>query len=524
MSILRPLLLMAAVAGLAACGGDTVVGPGDERPGFVSEIDVVVNPSGRAPLAAVVSFTTTRPVSVEVTVAGRAGSDTDVRHRFEAVGQTWEIPVLGLYPSSANAVELAFFDAAGIELGTTAVSILAQALPPGLPRIEIDVAQTDEMAPGLNLVSYFGHDGDLTPQRPFMFDRAGAVRWVLDFRGHPQLGNLFFDNGVEALANGNLFFGDNNTSTIYEVDRLGNVLNTWAMPGFRFHHDVIEKPNGNFVATVTQEGAATVEDWIIEIDRATGAIVNTWDLRESLQQGRRALPTTFSNQEVDWIHVNAVIYDPSDDTIVLSGRTQGVVKLTADNEVVWILGPHRGWGRAGDGTDLNATLLQPLDAGGQPIADADVLDGRTPHPDFEWPWYQHAPLLLPDGTLLVFDNGDNRGFSESDLYSRAVGYRIDAGARTVQQVWEYGKARGEETFSRIVSDVDYHPVEDNVVFMPGAIQTGGRTSGKVIELDRESRRVVFEATLAAPTAPFGITFHRVERLPLYPSPSRGPEV
>jgi arylsulfate sulfotransferase len=97
-----------------------------------------------------------------------------------------------------------------------------------------------------------------------------------------------------------------------------------------------------------------------------------------------------------------------------------------------------------------------------------------------------------------------------------VVYRIEPSAMTIQQVWQYGKERGSDTFSRIVSDVDYHAAEDNVVFMPGAVGFGAGAYGKVVEVDHATRDVVFEATITPPTAPFGITFHRVERLHLYP--------
>ena len=145
-----------------------------------------------------------------------------------------------------------------------------------------------------------------------------------------------------------------------------------------------------------------------------------------------------------------------------------------------------------------------------------MLDGATNHPDFEWAWYQHAPELLPDGTLLLFDNGDNRNYTDQQLYSRAVVYRIDTGAMTIQQVWQYGTERGTDTFSRIVSDVDYHAAEDNMVFMPGAVVSGASDYGKMVEVDYTTGAVVFEATITPPIAPFGITFHRVERLSLYP--------
>ena len=487
--------------------------PGGLPEGLITGFGVSLNPSGAAPLSAEILLGTNQPVSVAVTVAGRDGAVTEIGRVFAGTGQALRVPVLGLYPATTNRVTLSLSDASGTPLGTREVEITTPLLRSDFPAVRVNVAAGPSSAPGVTLVSYFGHDSQFLPQRAFAFDRTGAIRWALDFTGHPTLGNLFFDDGIERLANGNLYFGDRSTSAIYEVDMMGRIVRSWGMPGFTFHHQVLEKPDGNFLATVNREGLATVEDHVIEIGRASGEIVNVWDLRQSLDAGRRAWPTDLANLDVDWFHGNGLAYDPSDDTIVVSGRTQGVVKLTADNRVVWILAPHRQWGTAGDGTDLAGRLLRPLNVQGQPIMDPAVLDGTAAHPDFEWAWYPHAPKVLGDGSLLVFDNGDNRQYGAGGTYSRAVQFQIDARARTVRQVWAYGRERGAETYSRIVSDADDLPGSGTVIFAPGALADG---SGKVIEVGRATRAVVYEATITPPTAPFGITFHRVERLPLYP--------
>jgi len=507
-------LLLVAVAG---CDTSDPTDADDPDAEFVTGTDVVVNPSGVAPLTARVAVTTSRPVSVAVTVEGRRGDRTDVHRRFDTVAQEHEIPVLGLYPATDNSVRLRFFAPDGRELGTQTVSIATAPLLPDLPDVEINQVTASAMKPGFHFVSYFGHNGAVTPQRPFVFDNAGDIRWYLDFSEHPTLSNLFYDNGMERLANGHLYFGNNNDNRIYEINMFGEIVNMWGMPGYSFHHNVIETPDGNFVATVSKEGAPTIEDYVIEIDRSSGEIVTVWNLNESLDNGRRAWETDLADLDVDWFHGNALAYDASDDAILVSGRTQGVVKLTESNEVVWILAPHEEWGTAGDGTELSPFLLQPLDAEGQPIPDDGVRSGAVNHPDFEWAWYQHAPALLPDGSLLLFDNGENRNYTRPGTYSRAVIYQIDEPARTIRQTWQYGKERGPETYSRIVSDVDYHADEDNVVFMPGAVTHDGASYGKVVEVDRASREVVFEATIDPPTAPFGITFHRVQRMGLYPA-------
>lgn len=487
---------------------------------IILEDAIVVNPSGYAPLSALITLTLSGEARATLTVEGQDGPQSDIVQAFSESGSSLSVPVHGMYAGTTNTIKLAFFNPAGENLGTQVYEITTQPLSGALPQITIQEADRNDMAEGLTLVNYFGFNVSMFPQRPFMFDSYGKIRWYLDYSDHPELASLFYDDGPERLANGNLYFGSggsnfgaNPNNAIYEVDLFGNVINSWEMPGYGFHHEAFEKPNGNFIVTVNKEGAATIEDHIIEIDRSTGEIVNEWDLNESLQNTR----VTWTSDTQDWFHANALYYDPTDDTIVVSGRTQGVVKLTASNEVVWLLAPHRGWGESGSGIPLAPFLLQPLDSEGANIVDNTVLEGSANHPDFEWPWYQHAPLLLPNGEVMLFDNGDNRNYTGSGPYSRAVSYRIDPVGKTVQQQWQYGKERGDETYSRIVSDVDYLEAYDHVLFSPGAIQRGGANYGKSIEVDRTTGEVVFEATITPPQAFAGIiTFHRTERMPLYP--------
>lgn len=491
---------------------------------IVSET-VTQNPSGVAPLTALIELETDMEVSVSIRVAGTNGPESDIVNDFEELATQHEIPVLGLYPDLDNTVELTFSGGNGTELGTKTYTIDTDPLLADLPDIEINTANRSQMIEGLNFVSYFGHrvGGSATPQPPFMYDSFGDIRWYLNYGAtdsqYPELANLFYDDGMERLQNGNLYFGDGSTGKIYEINMLGEILNTWEMPGYGFHHEVSEKPDGNFLVTVNKNNANTVEDHIIEIDRNTNQIVNVWDLRESLDPNRTAWDTDLANISVDWFHANALYYDETDHTIVVSGRTQGIVKLTEANEVVWIIAPHKEWETSGNGADLKQFLLQPLDANGQPIIDPNVLSGEESHPDFEWSWYQHAPQKMPNGNILLFDNGDNRNYGQGSLYSRAVEYEIDKENMTIRQVWDYGKERGQETYSRIVSDVDYYPDEEHVFFIPGATNFGGNQYGKTIELDYDQQQVLFEATITPPEAAFGlITLHRTERMPIYPVP------
>ncbi len=472
---------------------------------------VELNPSGYSPLTAQIDIELEEPVRVAVTVRGKNGARSNIQHSFTELQTQHLVPVYGLYAGTNNTVVLSFTDEDGADRGSKSFEIETGALLADLPEITIDVPEKREIERDLTLVSYFGHNGEELPQRVFAFDQFGDIRWYLNYQFHPMLSGLFYDVGVEQLANGNLYFGDGSQDKIFEVNPFGLIEQSWDLPGYGHHHAVLEKPNGNFLVTVNKWGLQTIEDHIIEVDRQSKLIINEWDLRESLDPDRQ----TMVNNRSDWIHVNAVAFDESDNTIIISGRTQGVVKLTENNEVVWILGNHSGWDQSGNGTDLKSKLLTPVDAAGQPINDPDVLAGTKKHPDFEWSWYQHANKILPNGNHLMFDNGAGRNYSNNELYSRAVEYEIDEENMQVRQIWAYGKARGLETFSGIVSDADYLPNLNRVVFSPGAMVQDMRAFGKVVEVDYETQEVLFEATITPPISFYSITFHRTEWVNLY---------
>ena len=477
---------------------------------------VKLNPSGNAPLSALVNFQSPIKGKVRLIVKGKHGDSSDLHHDFTLDDNVHSIPVAGLYGGYANQVIIQVLTSTG-QLTEARLTIQTAPLHDSLPAsLVVDVAQRSKMEPGMNLVSSFS-GGPAQAVMPYMVDSYGDIRWYLDFSKYPGLETMNYECGISRLRNGNFYFAEPSTSKIYEVDLMGTVLNTWYFPPYWFHHDMEEKANGNFLMSVNKAGSVnlngvpTIEDYIIEIDRKTGQIITEWDLKESLDELRVAL-TTDAN---DWMHVNAITEDPNDNTIIVSGRTQGVVKLGYDNSVKWILSNHRGWGKNRRGEDLNQYLLQPLDASGQPITDAALIDGSVAHPDFEWPWFQHSPVVMPDKSVLIFDNGTFRNYDLGQpKYSRAVQYVIDPSAMTVSQKWSYGKERGEQTFSSIISGVGYLPSTKNILFCPGwFVPNANGFGGKVVEIDYATRQPVFQLSINARKS---YEFHRVERMPLYP--------
>ncbi len=427
-----------------------------------------------------------------------------------------EVSILGLYQDYNNILITHFQSALGSQLFIDTTTIKTELITSITSDIKIDVPINSGVLPGMNLVN-----SRILPgfNVPYMFDQNGELRWILDYSSHPLLSELSYDVGLDRLNNGNWFFGDAETDAVYEVGQLGNIIEQWELGEYRFHHTVIERDNGNFILSVTHpssrhtNGRLTVEDFIIEIDRNSGEIITEWDLKESLDEYRTDIQNNLSNTRVDWLHVNSLYYDPTDHTIIISGRYQGVAKLTFDNRLVWLLAPHRGWNTSRNGDDPNDYLLQPLTADGEIITDLGVLQGEQNHPHFEWCWGQHAVSRRNDGRLIVFDNGFNRNYDATETYSRIVEYEIDEKKMTVQQTWSFGKSLGESMYSPVASNIQYDESSDHYFMNSGFLSLHPRgVRGITMEIDRGTKAQIFSAGLTSPSL---FSFHRVYRLPLY---------
>ncbi|GAB4027629.1 hypothetical protein GCM10028773_59480 [Spirosoma koreense] len=492
----------------------------------ISADSIKLDPYGYAPLSALVNFSVSALGKTYIRVRGKHGKITNVEHTFNDIGLQHSIPLIGLYANYANTVDVRIVSAGGDTLAKSSITIQTAPLSSGIPLpTSIVAAPFDEanVAPGLILVSSFSNIGTGKPSSPYFLDNYGDIRWILDFRNHPQLNTLSYDDGISRLRNGNFYFGSTTTPMIYEVDLLGKLINNWGLSGYVFHHEVHEKPNGNFLLNATKPGSTykdgvspTVEDFVIEIDRQNGNLLTVWDLKESLDETRYSVTQDVIQQANDWFHGNAVMYDSTDNTIVVSGRSQGIVKLDYNNNVKWILAAHKGWTTNRRGEDLTQFLLKPLDANGNLISDAGIIDGTTIAPDFEWNWYQHNISHLPNGDWMMFDNGTVREFNPSvtSKYSRVVRYKIDSGNKTVQQIWTYGKDRGADTYSAIVSSAQFLPTANHVVFSPGyqVPNTNGQ-GGKIVEIDYATKQVVSEISISSANL-WG--FHRARKISAYP--------
>ena len=135
-------------------------------------------------------------------------------------------------------------------------------------------------------------------------------------------------------------------------------------------------------------------------------------------------PSTFVRPGVDWFHLNAATYDPSDDSVIVSSRENFIIKLDyATGTPKWILGdPTKYWYTFPSLRQLGLTLA---DGGFYPIG-------------------QHATSITDDGLLMVFNDGtasDNQPSGapagQSRGYAVVSAYDIDPVAMTAQETWRY---------------------------------------------------------------------------------------
>jgi len=273
---------------------------------------------------------------------------------------------------------------------------------------------------------------------------------------------------------------------------------------------------------------ATRFDYVVEWDRKANKWVKDWDLAEILDIDRSVYPEDFSlDFKADWFHINAITQSLSDNSLVVSGRNQGVLKVDSDNNLKWILAPHRAWGKSGrngNGFETSDHLLTAIDSNEKPFP-SHVQQGRQGNAEFEWSTGQHAVNVLDNGNILLFDNGLSRNFEKTPTYSRAVEYRIDEENMTIQQVWEYGKSRGLEMFSPVTSDVDILPATKNRLITAGNVRASSLPPhSKMIEITYPENEEVFEAhvffkdakgTGEMSWAQFDLVY-RGERYSLYP--------
>jgi hypothetical protein len=275
-----------------------------------------------------------------------------------------------------------------------------------------------------------------------------------------------------------------------------------------FHHEVAPQPDGNIIVfgryelDLTPEEQEAIcpgdpvdfgirEDVVLEITRE-GEIVHEWPLHEVVDPaevpGRELCAVDFEDYR-DWAHGNGIVLDREHNQVIVSARHIDLLfgfryEDDADGpsgELLWSIGP--------DGT-------LPLDGGHS--------------------YGIHAPELEADGTIVLFDNGNDRPGGER--YSRLVRYEV--GPTSARQLWEFRTddlLTGEPLYADFLGDADQLPNGNVLGGFGGIGQEVPPARGRMIEVvpDGESGGdIVWDVSL-----PDTYTSYRAERLAsLYAGP------
>lgn len=452
--------------------------------------NVILNPYGNSPLTALILFETTEEVSPTVTIVGK-DENTTFTHTFNA-SQEHLLSIYGLYVDYNNEVIIEY-EVDGETISKT-VNIQTEELPDDfiLPtRVEADKENLD------NQLYFF------TPSSSgytCAYDINGDVRWYLTNYALWKIDRL--ENGHLLVSTERLVNPPYYMTGLYEMDLLGKIYVEYSLPG-GYHHDYYEMENGNLLIASDDFNNAkgTVEDYIVELDRETGEIVKTFDLKNvlNMSDGKSENWTDY-----DWFHNNSVWYDENTNSITLSGRHQdAVINIDYETgELNWIIGDPTNWSE-----EYQKYFFTP-------IGD-----------DFEWQWSQHAAMITPEGYVFILDNGNNKSkikeeyVPASESYTRGVMYKIDTDNMTIEQIWQYGKERGSDYYSPYISDVDYLDANHYIVHSGGIAYKDGEVLNqpaglagadelKSITTELLNDEIIFEIEL--PT-----NNYRVEKMDLY---------
>lgn len=395
---------------------------------------IVVDPFNISPLTALVIFTTDEPTKISLSIKGD-DEYTTINHSFEVMSRKHMVPIYGLYPNRSNEVEIVAVTKDGI-IKSNVIEIRTDALPSDISKVRVLVNKKEKVAKGLTFVDCPHVNGNYM----LAIDTNGDIRWFLSekkYNGsvmmtHLKNGNLLISNG-EPIPN-----TYNNLPTVFEISPLGRVYAAYNVYGI--HHDIRETKNGNLIMAVSKENRDSQNDFIVEVERISGKIVKTWDLKKILPMTDYKADKPYSGGSSNWFHNNAVWYDEEKGEFIVSGRHQNTVaKFDAGtNKLKWVLSKTIGK----ENEKIRPFLLKDIG-------------------DFEYPTAQHAAMQLPDGKLMVLDNTNfdivdsERNLLQDRMYTRAVIYDVNEKDMEVKQIWEYGKDRGRNLYSSFVSDVDY---------------------------------------------------------------------
>lgn len=330
-------------------------------------------------------------------------------------GHVW---VLGLAPSTSYQQVVDPQSPDGGATGTPiAVSFSTPALPADLAPLSFVITNgTGSPEPGYYLLEGVGDD-------QIAVDQTGTIRWYRNFGQATQEGKMQYDGTFTSyvgtstgfqFADGGSYVrvqGDGRQIAVYSATSPDGtepgsptvytdpheLLLTADDAGAEHVHFPAYEPRG---APAGVDASAPWAYHELVRQRTDGTVELRWKSWSRFGPADRLL----TDIPGDFDHINAIAIDPTDGNYVVSFRNiNALVKIDYDSgAVVWQLG----------GTQGQFTFV------------GDPLGG------FEG---QHSVRVLPNGHILLYDNG----VQHSPQESRAVEYALDTSRMTATLVWEF---------------------------------------------------------------------------------------
>jgi hypothetical protein len=430
-------------------------------------------PATAAPLAGTLQITTDVNSRISVIISDGFGNQEKDFYDFSTNHS--EI-LLGFKPNQTNQILVTVYDEN--QNSATAPQLLTFVTPPlpsNFPVYTVLTNLPSQMEPGYTL--FIDEDRNTLVGFAIFMDNSGNVVW---YKQTPQ----YSDADVRQLANGDLLFEEQPPNNDFvEINMLGQTVRVLHPPAqYPVNlHEALETSRGtllyisdvsvsvpNFPSVLPSQSmtetnpplkTVTMDDNpVVEINATNGALVNAWSMVNMIDPDRVTYLTGDSTTAygVDNIHANALIDDTNDNSIIVSMRDQNAVmkfsRLTG--AIKWILGSPTNWPAS-----FQKYFFTPV---GSP---------------FDWNWGQHRPTLTPQGTVLMYNDGDWRAdpFStpvpDASNYGSAEEFSIDETNMLISEVWNsQWQTNQDRLYSQVVGKAQWLPQTRDVLVTYGYVQ------------------------------------------------------
>lgn len=354
----------------------------------ISDFYVIENPANV--LSFFVEYTTDKACATDLRVACDFGYDQNFTGSDAVTSH--KLFVMGLV-TGANC---RFTAAAKDENNLYSYSdndVTVSPLPEILPAMELVKKDESMMYRGWTLFN-LSNVIDSIPLMVAMVDEEGRYRWY--YMADTESSGS--DNAVSMTPQGVLIGGTVSVINPQIVNFEGAVV--WTEPVY-MHHEIKPFGGGKFIFL----GADTACDPVTFKDVMWTDTIEIWDVETRTTTWRWLMCQHYAPPviEVDWDHINSIDKFPNENALLISSRGQDALfKVNMDDGgVIWRLG------KQGDFA---------MDEG-------DLF------------YRQHDATFLPNGNILLFDNGK----TDVRPFSRAIEIQFDEteGAKTAKVVWQY---------------------------------------------------------------------------------------